>query len=110
MNLVIIGMGKLGRMVADNLSKEEHNITVIDNNSHNVEEVINQLDVKGVVGNGASYDVQMQAEVNKADLLIAVTSNDEVNIVCCLLAKKIGVKQTIARVRNPEYNKQYDQY
>ena len=106
MNLVIIGMGKLGRMVADNLSKEEHNITVIDNNSHNVEEVINQLDVKGVVGNGASYDVQMQAEVNKADLLIAVTSNDEVNIVCCLLAKKIGVKQTIARVRNPEYNKQ----
>ena len=106
MNIVIIGMGKLGRLVADNLSKEEHNITVIDNNSHHVEDVINQLDVKGIVGNGASYDVQMNAEINKADLLIAVTSNDEVNIVCCMLAKKLGVKQTIARVRNPEYNKQ----
>ena len=106
MNIVIVGMGKLGRMVADNLSKEEHNITVIDNNSKHIEDTINELDVKGVVGNGASYDVQMNAEVGKADLLIAVTSNDEVNMVCCSLAKKLGVKQTIARVRNPEYNKQ----
>ena len=106
MNIVIVGMGKLGRMVADNLSKEEHNITVIDNNSKHIEDTINELDVKGVVGNGASYDVQMNAEVGKADLLIAVTSNDEVNMVCCSLAKKLGVKQTTARVRNPEYNKQ----
>ncbi len=106
MDIVIIGMGKLGRMIADNLSKEEHNITVIDTKSNLVEDTINQLDVKGIVGNGASFDVQQSAEVDKADVVIAVTSNDEVNIVCCLLAKKLGVKQTIARVRNPEYNKQ----
>ena len=106
MNIVIVGIGKLGELLADNLSKEGHDIIVIDTRSAKVEDIINQLDVKGVVGNGASYDVQMNAEVNKADLLIAVTSNDEINIICCLLAKKLGVKQTIARVRNPEYNKQ----
>ena len=106
MDIVIIGMGKLGRMIADNLSKEEHNITVIDTKSNLVEDTINQLDVKGIVGNGASFDVQQSAEVDKADVVIAVTSNDEINILCSLIAKKIGAKQTIARVRNPEYNKQ----
>lgn len=106
MNIVIVGMGKLGRMTADNLSKENHNIIVIDNDASLVDDVINQYDVKGIVGNGASYDVQINAEVEKADLFIAVTSNDEVNILCCLLAKKLGVLQTIARVRNPEYTKQ----
>ena len=87
MDIVIIGMGKLGRMIADNLSKEEHNITVIDTKSNLVEDTINQLDVKGIVGNGASFDVQQSAEVDKADVVIAVTSNDEINILCSLIAK-----------------------
>jgi trk system potassium uptake protein TrkA len=106
MNIVVIGMGKLGRLLAKHLSEENHDVTAIDTKNQVLEDVINQFDVKGVCGNGACLDIQKNAQVGKADLLIAATSNDEVNVLCCLVAKKLGVSQTIARIRKPEYAKQ----
>ncbi len=103
MNIVIAGIGKFGRELVEHLSKENHNIIIVDTKSSIIEDVVNQYDVLGYCGNGASYLTQLNANVNKADLLIATTSTDETNILCCLVAKKLGVKQTIARIRNPEY-------
>jgi trk system potassium uptake protein TrkA len=71
-----------------------------------IDSAVNNYDVIGISGNGASYRVQQEAGVGRADLLIAATSSDELNILCCLTAKKLGVHSTIARVRNPEYSEQ----
>ena len=103
MNIVIVGIGKFGKELTENLAKENHNITIIDNKQNVIESVVNQFDVMGYCGNAASYTTQKEAYVNKADLFIATTSSDETNILCCLVAKKLGVKRTIARIRNPEY-------
>lgn len=105
MRIIIIGIGKVGMELTRQLS-EKHKITVIDTNAEIVDDIINIYDVMGVCGNGASYEIQKEAESEKADLLIATTSSDEVNILACLVAKKLGVHHTIARVRNPEYEKQ----
>lgn len=106
MNIIIVGAGKVGTTIADQLSSENHNITIIDLNQKKVEEAEEEFDVMGVVGNGASYQVQMEAGVMDAELLIAVTGADELNLLCCLIAKKAGKCQTIARVRNPIYSKE----
>lgn len=106
MDIVIIGEGKIGATLTEQLSKEGHNITVIDNNPKRVEEIVNLYDVMGLCGNGASYDIQMEAGVNKARLFISASSSDELNILSCLIAKKIGARHTIARVRSPEYSRQ----
>lgn len=106
MKIVIIGDGKVGRTITEHLAKEGHDVVVIDNNPKVIEECVNTFDVKGICGNGASYNVQKEAGVAGAGLLIAVTSSDELNILCCLVAKKMGVGQTIARVRNPDYSSQ----
>ena len=106
MNIVIIGAGKLGKILTKHSLDEKHDITIIDKNANRIEEIVNELDVVGYCGNGASYQTQLNAYVNKSDILIATTPSDELNILCCLVAKKLGVKQTIARVRNPEYEKQ----
>ena len=106
MNIVIIGQGKVGSTLTEYLIKESHNITVIDISAKAIENITNTYDVMGIVGNGASYNIQAEAGVAKADLVIASSPTDEVNILCCLLAKKIGAKHTIARVRNPEYSNQ----
>ena len=104
MNIVIIGQGKVGSTLTEYLIKESHNITVIDISAKAIENITNTYDVMGIVGNGASYKIQVEAGVGKADLVIASSPTDEVNILCCLLAKKIGAKHTIARVRNPEFS------
>lgn len=106
MNIIVVGDGKIGLTLIEHLVAEGHDIVIIDNNAQVVDEIINEYDVKGVCGNGAAYDVQVEAGAEKADLLISATSSDEVNILACLVAKKLGVNQTIARVRNPEYTKQ----
>ncbi|MGI6577757.1 MAG: Trk system potassium transporter TrkA [Eubacteriales bacterium] len=106
MRIVIVGDGKVGRALIEQLSKEGHNVVIIDSSSRVIDESVNSMDVMGVIGNGASYSVQMEAGVDRADLLIAATSSDELNILCCLVAKKIGAKSTIARVRNPDYSSQ----
>lgn len=104
MNIIIVGCGQVGRALAEQLSENENNITVIDELDENVRRVTDKLDVMGVVGNGASYNVQKEAGITKADLLIAVTGSDELNLLCCLIAKKASDCQTIARVRSHEYS------
>lgn len=106
MNIVIVGDGKVGAALVEHLSQEGHDIVVIDRDSKIVEQMVNSYDVMGICGNGASYDVQMEAGVSSARLFIAATSSDELNILCCLIAKKVGAHHTIARVRNPDYLKQ----
>lgn len=106
MNIVIVGDGKVGATLAEHLSAEEHNVVVIDRNPKVIEQMVNSYDVMGICGNGASYDVQIEAGVQDARLFIAATSSDELNILCCLMARKIGAHHTIARVRNPDYLKQ----
>lgn len=106
MNIVIIGDGKVGAALTEHLSNEGHDVVVIDKNPKVVEDAVNRYDVMGLCGNGASYSVQKEAGVDKARLFIAATSSDELNILSCLVAKKIGARHTIARVRNPEYAQQ----
>ncbi len=106
MRIVIIGNGKVGNVLIDFLSKEGHDLTIIDTNAKLIDKVTNDYDVNGICGNGASYNIQMEAGVDKSHLLIAVTTTDELNILCCMIAKKIGARHTIARVRNPEYSQQ----
>ncbi len=106
MRIVIVGTGKVGTTLAEQLSMEDHDIFVIDQNQATVDHLVNTLDIMGVCGNGASYQVLLEAEVQKADLLVACTSQDEINLLCCLVAKKLGAQNTIARVRNPEYSDQ----
>ncbi len=106
MKIVIIGLGTIGKTILRSLSGEGHNITIIDDNKTKVEALIQKYDVSGVVGNGACLDIQTEAGVRGADLAIALTNSDELNVFACLVAKKIGVKNTIARVRNPDYRKQ----
>ena len=104
MNIIIAGCGKVGRALAEQLSREKHDITVIDRKPEAIQQITNVADVRGVVGNGASFEIQMDAGIDTADLMIAVTDADEVNLLCCLIAKKAGGCQTIARVRNPVYH------
>lgn len=106
MRIVIVGDGKVGSTLVDHLSNEGHDIIVIDRNQKLVEQLVNTYDVLGLCGNGASYDVQKEAGVHDADLFIAATSTDELNILSCLVAKKLGAADTIARVGNPDYSSQ----
>ena len=106
MKIIIVGCGKVGKTLASTLNEEGHDIVVVDTNAELVESVSSSLDIMGVAGNGASYSVQMEAGVEEADLLLAVTTSDELNLLCCLIAKKAGNCHTIARVRNPIYNKE----
>ena len=105
MRIIIVGAGKVGWALTQHLSADNR-VTVIDKDAQLIDNIINIYDVMGICGNGASYEIQKEAEVDKADLLIATTSSDEVNIVACLVAKKLGVQHTIARIRNPEYETQ----
>lgn len=103
MKIVIIGDGKVGFAIAKQLSHEGYDITIIENKPQVLNLTMNLLDVVGIQGNGGNYDVLKEAKVHQADLVIAVTSSDEINIISCLLAKKLGADHTIARIRNPEY-------
>lgn len=104
MKIIIVGCGKVGETLAAVLSQEGDDITVIDRKEDVVERLCNVYDIMGYVGNGAGYSTQQEAGIKDADLLIAVTGADELNLLCCLIAKKAGNCQTIARVRTPEYN------
>ena len=103
MKIVIIGDGKIGSVLAEQLSKEKHEVTLIDKSSGPLNQSNNDLDVMVVEGNGVSRPIQLEAGVNHADLVIACTGEDELNLLCCLIAKKVGARHTIARVRNPNY-------
>ena len=103
MNIIIVGSGKVGYTLAQHLNAEGHEITVIDSDEDKVREISSEMDIYCVFGNGTSYIAQKEAGVEKADLLISVANQDEINLLSCLIAKKAGNCQTIARVRNPEY-------
>lgn len=103
MNIIIVGSGKVGYTLAENLSNEKHDVTIIDTGDAALQKASEALDVLCIKGNGASIRTLKQAKCDKADMLIASTSRDEVNMVCCLTAKKLGVKYTIARIRDYEY-------
>ena len=101
MNIVIVGDGKVGATLVEHLAMEDHNIVVIDRNQKVVEQMVNSYDVMGVCGNCADTDALEEAGAKNAELLIAVAGSDELNMLSCFLAKKMGTKHTIARVRNP---------
>ena len=107
MNVIIVGCGKVGEKLAESLSIEkEHDITVIDTKASAINDIVGLYDVMGVVGSCSSIDTFKEAGIENTDLLIAVTGSDELNLMTCLLAKKLGKHcQTIARVRQPEYSR-----
>lgn len=106
MKIVIVGDGKVGSTLMRQLAKEGHDIVIIDNKPEVLEQALNSYDVMTIEGNGAVYEVQKQAGVDKADLLVAATSSDELNMISCMVGKKMGVKYAVSRVRNPEYSEQ----
>lgn len=103
MKIIIIGDGKVGYSLAENLSKEGNDVTIIDKNIDALRKANENLDVMCIKGNGVSTKILLEAGVSTADLLIAATTSDEMNMVCCLTAKKLGAHHTIARIRDPEY-------
>lgn len=107
MNIIIVGCGKVGQTLVKMLSNEnEHDITVIDLYQNKITDIVNDYDVMGVAGSGASLDTLLEAGIEDADILIAVTGSDELNLLTCLIARKSGNCKTIARVRKPEYTKE----
>lgn len=106
LDIIIVGCGKVGATLVERLSGEGHDITIIDKNEKKVQQMTDAYDVMGVVGNGASYSVQTDAGIESADLIVAVTESDELNLLCCIVAKQVGNCATIARVRTPDYSKE----
>ena len=106
MRIVIIGGGKVGFTVARQLIQEGHDIVVIDSDANVAERISSALDVMSICGRGSNVDILRQAGVGQSDLLIACTAKDETNLICCMFAKKLGCRNTIARVRSPEYAEQ----
>ena len=103
MKVIVIGDGKVGRTIVEQVCQEGHEVVVVDTNYKSIEQAIDKYDVMGIVGNGASYDILKSAGADKANIVIAATSSDETNILSCLIAKKLGAKSTIARVRSYDY-------
>lgn len=106
LSIIIVGCGKVGATLVEQLSREGHDITVIDKNSERIQYITNMYDVMGLTGNGASYSTQVEAGIEDADLIIAVTNSDELNLLCCTVAKRVGNCAAIARVRTPDYSEE----
>ena len=108
MKIVVIGDGKVGRTIIEHMSREKHEVIVIDNNPKVIEQIVDMYDVMGVCGSGTSYETLKEAGVKKADVVCATTSSDEINLLACVVAKSLGAKSTIARVRGHEYSQQVE--
>lgn len=104
MNIIIIGGGRIGITLVSSLVSEGHNVTVLDTDPDVISEITNIYDVMGVCGNGADSDILAEANAHDADIVAAVTNSDELNMLACFMAKRMGAKNTVARIRNPEYN------
>lgn len=110
MKIIIVGVGKIGATLIESLESEGHDITVVDREQKVIDEISNIYDVMCVCGNGVDNDTLKEAQVATADLLISVTDSDEINMLICFIAKKMGASYTVARIRNPEFNdKRMDQ-
>ncbi len=103
MNIIIVGLGKLGITLTKQLAAEGHSITVVDTNNEKLTSAVDTYDVMGVCGNGITCETLETAGAAKAKLIIAATASDEINVLCCLIANRMGTENTIARVRNPDY-------
>ena len=108
LKIIVTGAGKVGYTVAEQLAEEGHDITIIDSSHEKISQASNALDVISLEGNGASLELLDEAGVRSADMLIAATSSDEINMICCMAARKLGTKYTVARIRSPEYYGQSD--
>ena len=106
LNIIIVGCGKVGAALVEQLVREGHDINIIDKNPQKIQNYTNLYDIMGIVGNGASYSVQQEAGIENTDLIIAVTGSDELNLLCCTIAKQVGNCSAIARVRSPEYSEE----
>ena len=106
MKIIVVGNGKTGLLLVQQLSREGHDIVVIDSNPQKLFDTQEKLDVAIVAGNGASANVLKEAGVPESDLLVAVTDSDEINLLCALIAGKLGCRSTVARVRNQEYDQE----
>jgi len=106
MKIIIVGIGKVGSTLCEFLTKENHEVVIIDSNAKIVEDMINKYDISGIAGSGTNINTLLDAGIKSADILIATTEHDELNILTCMFAKQQGVKHAIARVRNPEYSTQ----
>ena len=106
MKIIIVGCGKVGYTLVEQLSSEGHNIIAIDERREKLTAITNAFDVIGIEGNGVSYEILKEADIANTDLLIAVTGSDEHNLLCCMIAKKEGNCETVARIKSPEYSKE----
>ena len=104
MKVIVVGCGKIGKAVLESMQEERHDIVAIDNNPQVIEQITNTFDVMAICGSATSTEMLAQAGVSKTDLFIAVTESDEVNMLSCFLAKRMGAKYTVARIRETEYN------
>ena len=104
MNIIVVGCGKIGTTVLESLVEEGHNVTAVDNRPYALADITNIHDVMTVCGNGADCETLKDAGAEEADLVVAATGSDEVNMLCCHVAKKMGVANTVARIRKPEFN------
>lgn len=104
MNVIIVGCGKAGRAVVESMAQDNHNVTAIDNDADVIRDIANTYDVMAVCGNATSRELLLEAGVSDADLFVAITASDEVNMLACFLAKKLGAKCTVARIRQSDYN------
>ncbi|MBQ6569365.1 MAG: NAD-binding protein, partial [Clostridia bacterium] len=104
MDIIVVGCGKVGTSIAANLVAEGHNVTVVDKDADVIESITNVHDVYGINGNGTDIETLQDAGVGNCELLVATTGSDEFNMLACFLAKRLGVANTIARIRKPEYN------
>ena len=103
MYVVVVGTGKIGSVICREMAKE-HEVIAIERNQVVLESLINQADISGIAGSGVDYDTLVESGTPRADVFIAVTASDEINMIACVLAKNLGAKNTIARVRDHEYN------
>ncbi|MBO4242530.1 MAG: Trk system potassium transporter TrkA [Clostridiales bacterium] len=106
LKIIIVGAGKVGATLVQQLRKEGHDITIVDKSADKVNNLVDNFDIMGIVGNGASYTTQKEAGIDQADLIIAVTQSDELNLLCCTIAKQFSDCASIARVRTPDYSKE----
>lgn len=104
MRILVVGDGKVGHTVAEQLTREGHDVVIIDKNENVLQRCEDTLDVLCIRGNGANARTLLDAGVEKADFVVAATASDETNMLCCLIAKRLGARYTIARIRDPEYN------
>ncbi|MDD4088570.1 MAG: Trk system potassium transporter TrkA [Tissierellia bacterium] len=107
MKIIIVGGGKVGYTLAQQLSTENHDVTLVDNDADVLAHADETLDIMCFKGNGASAEILKSAGIDETDILLAVTDSDELNMICCVIGKKLGAKHTVARVRNTDYSNEY---